>query len=37
LSFRAIYLLQGIFQREPSALQLLEQERREEREPSYMA
>jgi AbrB family looped-hinge helix DNA binding protein len=31
LSFQAIYQLQGIFKREPSALQLLEQERHEER------
>jgi AbrB family looped-hinge helix DNA binding protein len=32
LSFHAIYQLQGVFKRDPSALQLLEQERREERE-----
>jgi AbrB family looped-hinge helix DNA binding protein len=32
LSFHTIYQLQGTFKREPSALQLLEQERREERE-----
>jgi len=32
LNFHAIYQLQGICQREPSALHLLEQERNEERE-----
>jgi len=31
LSFHAIYQLQGIFKREPSAFELFEQERREER------
>jgi AbrB family looped-hinge helix DNA binding protein len=32
LNFHAIYQLQGILKRQPSALQLLEQERQEERE-----